>query len=93
MMQERDSGVPTGPIRVDTAKLDLAMRAADITQAELSRRTGISAGHLSRVLSGQGGVSADTMGAILAAFGDRLKFNELRVSDVQQAPSEPDGAC
>lgn len=51
------------------AEVRLALRVADVSQAELARRTGISSNHISRVLTGQQSLSLDLAEAMLAAVG------------------------
>lgn len=83
---------PTGPIKVDAAALDFARRAAGWTQRELADRAGVSTGHISRIIRGEGGIGVAGMAGILRAFGNRLSLDELCV--MQQAPSDvSDGAC
>jgi plasmid maintenance system antidote protein VapI len=48
-----------------------AMDVADITQAELARRVGITPVHASRVLTGRGGLSLDLAEEMLRACGRR----------------------
>jgi transcriptional regulator with XRE-family HTH domain len=69
-----------GPIKVNVGQLKFAMRAAGFKPADLARRTGISPSHLSRVLSGDRGVSGEGMDLILAAFDNRITFGELRAN-------------
>lgn len=95
MVPPEETGVAdalVGPIKISVRRLDFALRAAGMTQRDLATAACLSTGHISRIMKGTAGVSADAMGAILAAFGNRLTFDELR--EMQQAPSgKPDGAC
>jgi transcriptional regulator with XRE-family HTH domain len=51
------------------AEIRLALRVADVSQAELARRIGISTNHASRVLTGQQALSMELADAMLAAVG------------------------
>jgi transcriptional regulator with XRE-family HTH domain len=80
-----------GPIKVNTVNLSLARRAAGFSQRDLADRAGISTAHVSRILAGINGVTPQVMSRILAAFGNRITFEELRA--MQEAPpGEPNGA-
>jgi len=81
-----------GPIKVAAYRLDLARRAAGWSRRELAHRTGVSPGHMSRILRNKSGVSGDVMDGILRAFGNRLTFGELRATQ-QGPPDESDGPC
>lgn len=84
----------TGYIKVNRANLDLARRAAGLSQRQLADRARISAGHISRILAGTSDVTPEVMDQLLAVFGNRITFGELRsTEESQRAPSgSPDGA-
>lgn len=84
-----------GPIVVDWEQLDRFRRAAGWSQRELAERSGLSTGHISRILRGESGVSVKGMVKLLAAFDNRLTPGELLADvDTQQPPSgRPGGGC
>jgi transcriptional regulator with XRE-family HTH domain len=51
------------------AEIRTALRIADVSQAEVARRVGISTNHASRVLTGQQALSMELADAMLAAVG------------------------
>lgn len=59
-----------------------AMTIADVTQAELSRRVGITEKHTSRVLNGHDGLSFDLAEKMLRACGRRPVIGTQRVEEV-----------
>jgi transcriptional regulator with XRE-family HTH domain len=85
MEDESESDIPDGPIRINVSTLRLAVRAANMSQAEFARRTGLSAGYVSHLLDPKtpSGVYQRTMARILAAF-PKLTFADL----VELGPDE-----
>jgi plasmid maintenance system antidote protein VapI len=54
------------------AEIRLALRIADVSQAELARHIGVSTNHVSRVLTGQQALSIDLAEAMLSAVGRQM---------------------
>jgi transcriptional regulator with XRE-family HTH domain len=77
-----------GPIRLRGDRLDGFRRAAGWSQAELARRAGISEGHISRLLNGQGGVTLETLALLLDAFGNRVYVREIAETKPGSAAGE-----
>ncbi len=55
-------------------RIDELMRENGLTQTELSRRTGIGQGHVSRIISGQYDVRLSILSTIAKALHCRIDF-------------------
>lgn len=82
---------PTGSIKVNTVNLDLARRAAGLSQRQLADKAGLSPGHISRILSGESDVTPEAMQKLLAVFGNRITFAEFLATESQRPPSGKPG--
>lgn len=94
MTHEHGSDVratPIGSIKVNTVNLDLARRAAGLSRRQLADEAGLSPGHISRILSGDSGVTPESMRQILAVFGDRITFAEFLAAESQRPSSGKPG--
>lgn len=73
---------PEDVITLDADRLKFAIKVLGWSQAEFARRIRVSEAHVSRVLSGLNGVSADVLGRILSAFPGRLEYHDVVRSGV-----------
>lgn len=60
-------------------QIRLALRIADVTQAELGRRLGLSPKHLSQMLTGKSAISLDMAEKMLREIGWELEVDAVPI--------------